>query len=107
MHDRASVCLVCVCVLAYVSVYGCVGVYVRVQCVYICMCVRVYYASVLHVYHAGVARGHLMKGDAGGRKLRCVVPLATCRLPALHLMRRLLAVVPLENWILRAPAARA
>lgn len=54
-----------------------------------------------------VARGHLMKGDAGGRKLRCVVPRATCRLPALHLMRRLLAVVPLENWILRAPAARA
>ena len=76
-------------------------------CLYLYVCVRVYYASVLHVYHAGVARGHLMKGDAGGRKLRCVVPLATCRLPALHLMRRLLAVVPLENWILRAPAARA
>lgn len=48
-----------------------------------------------------------MRVDAGGRKLRCVVPLATCHLPTLHLTWRLLAVVPLENWILRAPAARA
>ena len=38
---QVRVCLVCACVLAYVSVYGCVGVYVRVQCVYICMCVSV------------------------------------------------------------------
>lgn len=30
------------------------------------------------------------------------MPLATCCLPALHLMWRLLAIVPLENWILRA-----
>ena len=46
--------------LAYVSVYACVGVYVRVPvCLYVCVCVcvRVYYTSVLHVCHAGVARG--------------------------------------------------
>ena len=62
MRDRVSMCLVCLCVLAYVSVYACVGVYVRVPvclylCVCVCACVRVYYTSVLHVCHTAVARG--------------------------------------------------
>ena len=60
VHDCVSTCLVCLCMLAYVSVYACVGVYVRVPvCLYVCVCVcvRVYYTSVLHVCHAGVARG--------------------------------------------------
>lgn len=86
---------VCLCVLAYVSVYGCVGVYVRGSVyIFVYVCVRVCASNCAMSITLEVARGHLTVLGRGRASVFRQGARATCRLPALHLMRRLLAVVP-------------